>query len=370
MQTTRNHALDMAKVFATFFILFHHYQMVGIMITGKTIDEVTFYSSTFQQGDFSWGYMVELFFLISGFCMWPYVQKIQQGLTFYRFYTRRAARILPLVAISGIVCAAVLLLYDKVYGGAFWGKDPSLFGVVLQALGIQSGWGFADPSLNGVTWYCSVLLLCYLLFYAIVYWSQRLGVSPYYGMVFMIFVGCAGQTYQTDWAFMDSTTTRGYAAFFAGIVFAVLLPPLQKWRGTFWVALAFLPVFAAAFYKKGGNLQYMPFLLTFVLYPALLVVLQHTPFTIVSRLPVWEGWARISYSVFIWHLVFYVLVYDVVKMVGVDPSALASLPMMLLCAAVLQPIGWLSYRFLEQPLNQKVSALCASLDPARKPEHV
>lgn len=370
MQTTRNHALDMAKVFATCFILFHHYQMVGVMVTGQTMPGPSFYSSAVQPEDFSWGYVVELFFLISGFVMLPYLQKIRQGLTFYQFYTRRAARLLPLLALSGAVCAAVLVVYDKAYQTSFWAGDPSLFGVVLHALGIQAGWGFADPYLNSATWYCSVLLLCCLLFFAVVYWSGRLGVSPFYGLVFLVFLGCAGQTFHTQLPLLDNGASRGYSAFFAGVVLAALWPLLQKWRGTPWVCLVLLAAAGAELYKNGGRMPYMPFPLTFLVYPALLFLLQQPPCSAVSRLPLWEGLARISYSVYLWHIPFYILLYSIAKLLGQDPAVLVCLPGMLLSAAALWGIGWVSYRCLERPLNQKALAWLAALDPARQPEHV
>lgn len=370
MDNARNRTFDMAKVLATIFILFHHYQMVALMITSKTFPGVPFYDGGYRSGDFSWGYMVELFFLISGYFTLPYIRKISEGMTFYRFYTHRVARILPVVAVSNAFFAAVLLLYDKVYGWAFWGEDPSLFGVVLQALGIQSGWCFRGIGLNSVTWYCSVLLLCSLLFYGIVCWSHRLGFSPCYGFACMIVLGCSVQTFHTDGPFLDESAGRGYVAFFAGLFFAMLMPLLKKWRITIPASIVLLVLFALEFYKKDGNLQYMAFTLTFLVYPAVLLLLQQFPFTCVSRLSLWEGWAKISYGVFLWHLPTYILAYCVVKCIGLPPEMLVSVPMMILFAIGMQPLGWLSYKFLEKPLNLKAANLFAELDPAQKADTV
>lgn len=373
MHSARNRAFDMVKVISTVFIVLHHYEQVAVMVTGQNVHG---FPINFFGGSFNWGYIVELFFLLSGFFMVPYIQKVRQGLSFYRFYTRRAARLLPLLAISGVCCAIFLLLYDKAYQGAFWEKDPSLFGVVIQALGIQTGWAFKNPYLNNPTWYCSALMLCYLVFYAIVYWSHRIKVSPCYGFAFMIFLGCSvqtfqgDQTYQTEIPFLTGVCSRGYSAFFAGILLAMLMPRLQKRRSVFWAGLAFLAVFAAAYYKKDGDLQYMPFLLTFLLYPVILLLVQSFPFTLLSRLPVWEKLSGISYSVFVWHFPLYILLYSVVGLLGRDPALLVNWPTMLVCAVVLQPIGWLSYRFLEQPLHRKALQIFETLDLAQRPDNV
>lgn len=361
MDEPRNYALDMAKVFATICILFHHYQQVEEAVTGVSASAVI----DFYEGSFNWGQMVEAFFLVSGVCMLAYITKIKNGLTFYQYYVRRAGRLLPLMAVSGVVYAVLQLLFDKVYRMAFFGKDPSLFGIVLQAFGVQKGWGFSSPFLNNPTWYCSVLLLCYVIFYAIVYWSHRLQVSPFYGFVFMILLGCGIQTYGIDLPFLNGATCRGFYAFFAGIVLAKLMPMIQKWRWSAAWAVLVIVIFALAYKMRDGQLEYMPFLLTFVLYPAILIVLQAFPLHYISALPFWGKWARITYSVFIWHLPFYMLVYTVLPVLGQSPLLAVSVRAMLLCAVVLQGVGWLSYRYLECPLNRKVQNWLLSLDPAK-----
>ena len=54
----RNDGLDIIKVIATIIIVFHHYQQV----TGVIFDGINFYG-----GKFPFGYVVELFFIISGY---------------------------------------------------------------------------------------------------------------------------------------------------------------------------------------------------------------------------------------------------------------------------------------------------------------
>ena len=368
MASVRNRAFDMVKVIATIFILFHHYEQVALMVTGQNVQGLPI---NFFGGTFYWGYIVELFFLLSGFFMMPYIQKVQKGLSFYRFYTQRAARLLPLVAVSSVCCAIFLLLYDKAYRGSFWTEDPSFFGILIQSMGVQAGWAFKNPYLNNPTWYCSVLMLCYLIFYGIVYWARRLQISPCYGFIFMVFLGCSVQTFlerqgnQLGIPFLDEDASRGYCAFFAGVLLAILFPRLKKWRGTFWMGLAFLILFATAYYKKNGALQYMPFLLTFLLYPAILLLVQKEPFTCISQIRVWEFLSKISYGVFIWHFPLYILMYSVVKIWGIDPIVVVNWPTMIFCVLVLQLIGWFSYRFLECPLNRKALEFFTNFDPVQ-----
>lgn len=357
----------MFKVFATIFIVFHHYQQDGQGITGQKFHcFVDFYDGTFY-----WGNMVELFFLISGFCMLPYIQRILEGQSFYQFYTRRAARLLPMMAVSGVVSALLLMAYDRIYAGnGFDLGTPSIFGVILQSLGLQEGWVFTNPSINNPTWYCSVLLLCYLIFYGIVYWAGRLKISPYYGMVFFIFLGCGINTYGISLPFLNATSSRGFYAFFAGVLLAALMPRIKSWRYSMPVSLLVVLAVAVTFMVKGSQLEYFAYLLTFVLYPAAIVLMQSMPFRLISGRPFWGKWAKISYSIFIWHFPMYLLLFLVLPLLHIDPVCAANQNMMFLFALVMQPIGWLSYRLIEKPLNQKALNWLAAGDPARQPEKV
>lgn len=61
----RNFSLDFLKIVATIGIIFHHWQQV----TGAYFENhINFYN-----GRFYWGYLVELFFVLSGFFCWKYI---------------------------------------------------------------------------------------------------------------------------------------------------------------------------------------------------------------------------------------------------------------------------------------------------------
>lgn len=354
----------MIKVFCTFFILFHHYQQVY-----ETVAETSFpWQVNFWSGNFYWGYMVEFFFLISGYCMLSYIKKIEDGLTFYQFYARRAARLLPLMAVSGAVIWGLFLIYKELYGRELPGSGTAFFSIMLQSLGIQDGWGFINPMLNNPTWYCSVLLLCYIVFYFIVYWSNRILVSPIYGFVFFLLLGCGIQTYKLNLPFFNLSTCRGYYSFFAGVILALIMPIIQKWRGAPWASVVAILLFAREYYFKGGQVGYMQFALTFTLYPAIVVLLRCSPLSKITSLPFWGNWAKISYSVFIWHTPVYLVMYIVLAVLHIEVSTVANMRTMLLCAVVLQFVGAASYHFIETPLNNKLLSWLTSLDPAKKAE--
>ena len=87
-KSNRNYALDFLKIAATVFIVFHHYQQTtGAYYPGL----INFYN-----GRLYWGYLVEFFFVVSGFVVASYSDRIVAGLRFREFYLKRYLRLLLL----------------------------------------------------------------------------------------------------------------------------------------------------------------------------------------------------------------------------------------------------------------------------------
>lgn len=63
----RDYTLDFIKICATIIIIFHHYQQV----TGAFFEN----KINFWNGKFYFGYVVELFFILSGFLCFPILTK-------------------------------------------------------------------------------------------------------------------------------------------------------------------------------------------------------------------------------------------------------------------------------------------------------
>ena len=163
MDRERNCSLDVLRITATVLIIFHHYQQ----ITGAYFEgHINFFN-----GRFYFGYLVEFFFLLSGYFMYRYVEKIREGLSFEAFFVPRALRLLPLVFVSSVAEQVFLGVYKSVCGGGtgFDNVSISIWGLVLNAFGLQTGWVFNGYMINNPTWYISVLMLCYVVFYLLSY---------------------------------------------------------------------------------------------------------------------------------------------------------------------------------------------------------
>ena len=212
--------MDILRIAATILIIFHHYQQTtGAFFEGH----VNYYN-----GRMYFGYIVEFFFLLSGYLMYRYVQKIQNGLSFREYYVPKFLRFAPMVLISGITYEMLLWYYTTICGKDWCGLSVTIWGIVINALGVQDGWCFSNPHVNNPTWYISVLLLCYLVLYVIVYLARRWKIRYEYLFVFMVLLGCGVRTYGIDLPFINSDTARGFYAFFFGILIAEAMEKAPK----------------------------------------------------------------------------------------------------------------------------------------------
>lgn len=80
---------------------------------------------------------------------------------------------------------------------------------------------------NNPTWYISVLLLCYIVFYLLTYLGKRWQIPHTYLFVFMVLLGCGAQTYGLNLPFLNGSSCRGYYAFFFGVLPAEWLEKLN-----------------------------------------------------------------------------------------------------------------------------------------------
>ena len=135
MQVNRSYGLDALKVFATMAIVAHHFQQ-DFQISYD--NHLNFYS---EDEWFTWSYMVELFFLLSGYFMYKYVPKIINGeFSLSRWMRQRVQRLLPLVAVAAISYEILHVVYWNLHGTYWYYERPfSIWGIVVTSLGMHDG---------------------------------------------------------------------------------------------------------------------------------------------------------------------------------------------------------------------------------------
>lgn len=353
MGNERNRALDAIKVIATVIIVFHHYQQVFNVFFENRIN--------YFGGWFYFGFLVELFFCISGFLMARYVPKIAAGeLRFPDYFFRRYLRIIPVMAISVVSTSVLLVIHEGVIGMRYMDTIPSVWGTIIASLGIQAGWGFENPTINNPIWYVSILLFCYIAFYFISWLSARHRVSPVYGFALMVFLGVGVWEADSSLPFLTYGMCRGYYAFFWGVLLCMILD---------WPAIrAKINVLAAV---SLGVLAYLTWLLanhrpeaewnlrftmTFVYYSALIILAQAP---LVRRLFGWrivELLGRISFNAYVWHGGMYTLLIILAHALKLNIDYGRHFVMYGFAAGCFV-VGTLSYYLLERPINRGIDAL-------------
>lgn len=344
----RNNALDLLRIIATVLILFHHYQqLTGAFFEGH----VNFYG-----GKFYFGYMVEFFFILSGFFMYRYIEKIQSGLSFKNFIVKRIIRLLPLVAIAAATHEVLLWYYTVICGQNWFDRHVNIWGAIVDAAGLQDGWGFSNPMVNNPTWYISVLILCYVLFFFLTYVSMRTNIPALYLYAFMVLFGSGISTYSISIPFLNGSSARGYYAFFFGILLAHCLSKHKVTLGSCITSAAIVAALTWVFFNHhewtddGIN-----FLLTFVYYPALIIAFSYKPVYTVLNRKIFGFFGKVTYDVYVWHVPNLLIMFILNYKAGL-PIYTSSRRPMAIFAAICFIAGTVSHLLIEKPLTNFITS--------------
>jgi len=344
----RQYSLDFLKVCATIFVLFHHYQQY---ISGSFESGINFYG-----GIYNFGYMVELFFILSGYFMYPYIEKIRQGISFKDYYLSRYIRLIPLVAIAAFVYQFLVLVHIRTVGAAWFMHSSNLWETIVAALGFQEGWVFRNNIyVNYPVWYVSVLLLCYLIFYFTTFLSKKFHISGRYFYLSFVFIGIAINSYGWHFPFLNEYTARGYCAFFTGVLLATYCFERNTTKRETIVSLVIIAlILVLIIFHNNLVANGMHYISTFILFPAIIMVFK-TP--IVSKLlshKIYQTAAQIAFNSFIWQMPLLVALLIFINNVqsGVNFISRECMWIFLFIAII---TGTLSHFLIEKQFNKIIS---------------
>ena len=355
VDTERKYGLDVIKIIATILIVFHHYQQ----ITGVVFDGINFIG-----GAFSFGYIVELFFIISGYVIYPYIDKIsEKSIRLSEFYFNRFIRLFPMVTITAIAYEVLLYIYVCRMGQEwFGGLQPTLWGTVIDCLMIQCGWGFANPAVNNPTWYVSILMLCYVLFFIIVSIAKRYKFDVIYLFIIMILLGVSVHTYSLEVPILNSDTYRGFYSFFWGLILRRFMPVIQKKIIQHKFSLAFLGtillIIPFLIHKEHVVVsQDINYVVTFLYYTIIICIFEMPCISRLFKCSFLKTLCEISFNVYLWHLTLLIAMYIIIAVIwGGQTWFLGSYKTMYLFTIVNFVWGSMSYYLVEKPIVLHISA--------------
>lgn len=347
-KTNRNYSLDFLKILAAIGIVFHHFQAT----THARYDNFI----NFHGGWFDWGYLVELFFVLSGYFMYRYISVIQTGdITLLEWWKKRALRLLPMAAITVVAFELILFLHNIKYEPDLWGMEVSLWGSVIAALGIQEGWVFLNPIINNSIWYISALMLCYLIFYVVTALAARIKCKPVYFYIAMILFGFGIGVYKLDLPFMNWQIARGYYAFFFGLVLAAYINKYGIKAKEIVISILTIALVSVMFifYREGAD-DYINYTVTFLLYPAIIILFETKIMRKIFCHKIWGVLSGISFEVYLWHLPMLLLLDSIVIRTGWKPDY-NNVWVMFAFLAVAWIVAAVMYFGLERPISKVIA---------------
>ena len=351
----RNPSLDILKFCAMILIVLHHYQQIY---------EVSFSGINFYGGKFNFGWVVELFFELSGLVIIKYIPRIKEGLAFREFILKRYFRIAPVMIPSVLVYAFIYSWESSLVTGTWATGKITLWNILITCLGIQNGWVCENPGINNPLWYISVLLLCYVVFYILTALAARIHTSEINLYIAVIFLGIAIQTCRWEAPFLMFNTSRGYTAFFCGILLGIAAErfrPGKRVTGISFLTAACLTLLliqGQTFSEDHINLW-----LTFLYYPALILFFCGNTFSKVRENRIAGILGRLSFDAYIWHNCCFNLIHALDTVFG-KKLDFGSYEVAFIC--ILASLMWslLSYFILEIPAEKAANRLLAFLFPA------
>ncbi len=291
MNQKRICTIDIIKFFLSIVIVLHHYQQV----MGIRFDKWNFYG-----GAVYFGYAVEFFFLISGFLS-AYCLKDGEVPDFKPYILKKAARIYPMTIISVLFTAGLMFIY-KIYNGSwFLETKPGLWKLFNSMLLTHTGGVLPDLGLavNNPTWYLCILMMCYVLFWQIMWLCSRLKVKPHCWFAAVCMIGIGIIKYEIDLPCLNIYSGRGYAAFFFGIVIWHAHQNIEPLKLS--AASAAVLVISGIILVAGATELFDDqwAVLTFLIFPSILLSALYLDSFF--RNSIWRILGGISFEMYLWH---------------------------------------------------------------------
>lgn len=346
----REYSFDVVKFLAISIIVLHHYQQdVGAFFE---------HGPNWYGGEFYWGYLVELFFIISGYFAFSSVVKIRLGESFGSFYLKKYLRFLPMIVICGAICLVTkylcLTYVDHQVDVTF-----TLWNIVASLTGVAR-WLDTALMVNNPMWYVSVLLLCLIVFYfATAKCRRESDLALVYGAV--IGVGlvmrsvCAGGIQAP---FFNADIARGLISFFLGLELAFLFKRHPRAVNAVTIATAIaviaLFIFFYAINRDGllGDSGVRYYTLVFLVYPAVIFLCKAPALLKIPSSGDLSFLGGCAFNMYVWHLPLLFLYRIAFDALSLNPERQMSMYAFLaLCIGV----GLLSNRFLDEPIAARVA---------------
>lgn len=169
----------------------------------------------------------------------------------------------------------------------------------------------------------------------------------------MIFLGMGINTYDINLPFLNGDSSRGYYAFFFGILLAGMLTKQIKHKYTLMccgllVTIPILLIFSNDFMSTGIN-----YIMTFLFYPSLIVISKSKGINTILNKKIIGLIGKASFDVYIWHSPFFLLLFILMKVLNWNLN-LNSRKTMVGYTIICFAFALFSYICIEMPISRFV----------------
>ena len=197
---------DYLRIICSALLVFYHYQMNYKFTYNPVAD--------FYGGVIKYEYIVELFFVMSGFL----AAGSRNDKSFKVSVISKWIRLYPIAYIATSLSVINLILAHVIYG-----FDPlsyySVESLVFSSLIVHQGWIFTwDYALNAPTWYICVLMVTFIIFYGIEALSKKVALGRGKDLIYILMMLLALALHGLELPFFKLKSCQGYLAFFAGVL--------------------------------------------------------------------------------------------------------------------------------------------------------
>lgn len=295
------------------------------------------------------GILVELFFLISGFCFFEfYLEDIRNNkINGKDFFKRRFFKLYPLYIITTITILILQFFYLKKYNCLFdGGVKLDNTTIILNILCLSRGWttNIGYPY-NGPAWFLNVIILDYIIFYFISKFIKSNKIQIVI-MLALIILGLIFKMHNLQYPMLNVEMGRGLTNFFLGGIVAYICNSNWIKRRKHIKAILSLIILGLMIIISSIGFESSYYAIILIGFPSILL------FSIlmdkyIPKLKILSFLGRISFSMYLWHYCYMCFI----KILPINFNYY-SVNFFIMYLVTLTGLSYISYAIIEQKLSK------------------
>lgn len=343
------YGLDLIKVLASAFIVFHHFQQ----ITGARFRGVNFYG-----GRIPFERIVELFFLISGALIYISDNKAINKYKFSKTFNR-ISRFYPITTLAFVIIyTAGEIQYHLFQTFPTSAEYHSVKCIITSITLTHRGFPLisVERAINNPTWYLCVLIVCYLVYYLFLIIEKRFRIKV--EVLSVVFLTTVIILDKCNVPFVYSggvDSIRGFKMFFLGLIFAYL--------SKFITSLIRLLLFNIGFIILGlinialinsNRLLVVIYILLALLLINELVIERTIKYNLKkSKKELIKTLSDVSFDVYVLHIPIYACLNLIIQVFEIQVRN--SIVFMIIFITIVEVISYIVFRFVDKPTRKWIS---------------